>query len=214
MSQELTLRAEPRTVHGKKVKRLRREGLIPAVVYGPVVNETISVSVNRREFDRFFNQTGHSTIFTLEWDGGSQPVLIREVQLDPVTRASLHVDFFAPNMRVVLRQSVSVIFHNLNPNANGILETLLNEVEVEALPSSLPHQLDADISELIEVGSSLHVRDLIAPEGVTIITDPDEVIAVIAQTAAQAEDAAEAAEAAEAVTDEAAAEEAAVPGEA
>ncbi len=205
MSQTLTLRAEPRTVHGKKVKRLRREGLVPAVVYGPVIEETVSVSVNRREFDRFFNQTGHSTVFTLEWYGGSQPVLIREVQLDPVTRVSLHVDFFAPNMRVVLRQSVSVVLQNLSANADGVLETLLNEVEVEALPSSLPHQIDADISHLIAAGSSLHVRDLIVADGVTIITDPDEVIAVIAQTAAQVQDAAEAAADGVAAAEEAAA---------
>ena len=80
MADELILRAEPRSVHGKKVKALRREGLIPGVVYGPVVEGTVSVSVNRRIFDKFFMANGHSTVFSLEWDGGKQPVLIREVQ--------------------------------------------------------------------------------------------------------------------------------------
>lgn len=83
MANELILMAEPRDVHGKKVKRLRREGLIPGVVYGPVVDGTVSVSVNDRDFNKFFMAHGHSTIFTLKWDGGSQPVLVREVQRDP-----------------------------------------------------------------------------------------------------------------------------------
>ena len=97
---ELVLMAEPREIHGKKVKRLRREGLVPGVVYGPVIDQTISVSVNEREFRKFFMAHGHSTIFTLKWDGGSQPVLIREVQREPVRQDMLHIDFFAPNMRV------------------------------------------------------------------------------------------------------------------
>src|SRR5262245_35570722 len=90
---DLVLRAEPRTVVGKKVKQLRREGKIPGVVYGPVVEGTIEVSVNRREFDKFFLSAGHSTLFTLEWDGAKQPVFIREVQLEPVRHDPLHIDF-------------------------------------------------------------------------------------------------------------------------
>ena len=68
MTDRLILRAEPREIHGKKVKRLRREGLVPGVVYGPVVSQTVSVSVNRREFERFFSRNGHSTIVSLEWE--------------------------------------------------------------------------------------------------------------------------------------------------
>ena len=206
MANELTLRAEPRTVHGKKVNRLRREGLIPGVVYGQVVKEPVSVSVNQREFDKFFRSAGHSSIFTLNWDGGSQPVLIREVQQDPVTRASLHIDFFAPNMMVTLRSAVQVILSPHSADIEGVLQTILTEVEVEALPSELPHQLDADISNLVAVGSTFHARDLTMPEGVTLITDGDELIAsVVAEAAQEAAEAAEGEEpAAEAATEEAA----------
>ena len=212
MANELTLRAEPRTVHGKKVNRLRREGLIPGVVYGPVVEGTVSVSVNQREFDKFFRNVGHSSIFTLNWDGGSQPVLIREVQVDPVTRASLHIDFFAPNMNVTLRSAVQVVLTNPSEAIEGVLQHILTEVEVEALPANLPHQIDADAAGLVAVGSTIHVRDLTAPAGVTIVTDGDELIASVvaeaAQEAAEGEEA-EAEEAAEgeAEGDEAAAEE-------
>ncbi len=199
MANELTLRAEPRTVHGKKVGRLRREGLIPGVVYGPVVKETVSVSVIRRDFEKFFKTNGHSAILTLNWDGGSQPVLIREVQIDPVTRVPLHIDFFAPNMTVVLRAAVQVVLHNPSEDANGVLQAVLTEIEVESLPSSLPHQIDVDISGLVEVGDSIHVRDLQAPEGVEFITHGDELVAsLVAEAAAEAEEAAEEAEEAEA----------------
>lgn len=203
MADALILRAEPRSVHGKKVRRLRREGLVPGVVYGPVVDATTSVSVNRRDFEKFFNQVGHSTVVTLEWEGGSQPVLIREVQIDPVSRDPLHIDFFAPNMRVVLRASVTVALHNLGDHA-GVLQQLLNEVEVEALPADLPHQLDADASSLTEVGNSLHVSDLNVPANVTVITSGDEMIAsLVAEAAEEAEEAAEAAEEAEEGAEEA-----------
>lgn len=185
MANELTLRAEPRTVHGKKVSRLRREGLVPGVVYGPVVPETISVSVNRRDFEKFYMTNGHSTVFTLTWDGGKQPVIIREVQVDPVSRVPLHIDFFAPNMRVVLRQSVPVVLHNPSPDAVGVLQTSLTEVEVEALPADLPHQLEGDLSGLVHVGDALRVADLKAPEKVTIITDGEEVIASLVPQAVE-----------------------------
>ncbi len=195
MSDELILRAEPRDVHGKKVKRLRREGLVPGVVYGPVVDDTVSVSVNRREFDKFFQRAGHSTVFTLEWEGGNQPVLIREVQVDPVTRNPLHIDFFAPNMRVVLRQSVPVVLVNLGVHA-GVLQTILNEVEVEALPANLPQQIEIDASGLENVGDALHASDLVLPNDVTLITAGEDLIAsLVAEAAEEAEEAAEGEEA-------------------
>jgi large subunit ribosomal protein L25 len=184
MADELILRAEPRAIHGKKVKALRREGLVPGVVYGPVVESTISVSVNRRDFDRFYMANGHSTVFTLEWDGGRQPVLIREVQVDPVTRNSLHIDFFAPNMRVVLSQSIPVVISHVGVH-EGVLQTVLTEVMVEALPADLPQQIDADATGLANVGDAIHAKDLPLPQGVTLITDGEELVASLVAEAAE-----------------------------
>lgn len=187
---ELVLMAEPREIHGKKVKRLRREGLVPGVVYGPVIDETISVSVNEREFYKFYMAHGHSTIFTLKWDGGSQPVLIREVQVDPVRQDMLHIDFFAPNMMVTLRQSVPVSLHGASDEieAGGVLQHVLNEIEVEALPSDLPNEIHVDISGLTSVGDSLHVSDIEVPENVTLITDPETTVASVIVMAAEEEE--------------------------
>jgi large subunit ribosomal protein L25 len=190
MANELILMAEPREIHGKKVKRLRREGLVPGVVYGPVLKETVSVSVNEREFRKFYMAHGHSTIFTLKWDGGNQPVLIREVQRDPVRQDMLHVDFFAPNMMVKLRQSVAVTLqHSADIDGGGVLQHVLNDIEVEALPSDLPSEILVDVSNLTSVGDSLHVRDIVAPDNVEIITDPDTTVAsVIVQVSQSDED--------------------------
>lgn len=188
MANELILMAEPRTIHGKKVKRLRREGLVPGVVYGPVVDETVSVSVNSRDFHKFFMAHGHSTIFTLTWDGGAQPVLIREVQRDPVRQDILHIDFFAPNMTVTLRQSVPVTLHNQGEiEEGGVLQTVLTEIEVEALPANLPHEIAVDVSGLTAIGSSLHIADITPPENVQIVTDPETTVASVIHMAVEAE---------------------------
>jgi large subunit ribosomal protein L25 len=202
MAKELILMAEPRTVIGKQVKALRREGLVPGVVYGPVVNPTIQVSVNRKELERFYQVHGHSTLFTINWGDGSQQVFIKEVQVEPVRRAPLHVDFFAPNLLKELTSRVPVVLHNLSPLADGVLTVSVSEVEVRALPSAIPHQIDADISHLLQPHDVLRAGDLVLPAGVTLITDPEIVlanlVAEVVQVEEPEEEAAEAPEAAEA----------------
>lgn len=188
MADELILMAEPRDVHGKKVKALRRQGLIPGVVYGPVVDSTISVSVNGREFNKFFLAHGHSTVFSLKWDGGDQPVLIREVQRDPVRQDILHVDFFAPNMKVVLRQNVSITFVGHVEISGGMLQHAITEIEVEALPADLPSEITVDVSGLENIGDTLTVGEIAAIDNVTFITDADTVIASVVAEAVQEED--------------------------
>lgn len=188
MANELILMAEPREVHGKKVKRLRREGLIPGVVYGPVVEGTKSVSVNSRDFNKFFMAHGHSTIFSLKWDGGNQPVLIREVQRDPVRQDILHIDFFAPNMNVKLRQNVSISLAGDVDVAGGVLQQALTEIEVEALPSDLPSEISVDISGLAEIHDTVTVADIAAIDKVDFITDTETVIASIIAEAVEPEE--------------------------
>lgn len=199
---ELTLNAEVRTVLGKKVAQLRRNGLIPGVVYGPVVPETVQVSVNRREFDRFYRAHGHSTLFTLTWTGGTRPVFIREVQEDPVRREPLHIDFFAPNMLQTLRTMVQVVFHSPAEHIEGVLTELRTEIEVEALPANVPHQIDVDISSLTAAGDAVHVSDISVPDGVTIVTGDDEILAHVTAARVEEEPEETEAEAAEAEAEE------------
>jgi large subunit ribosomal protein L25 len=178
----LILMAEPRTVVGKKVKQLRRDGLIPGVVYGPGLSAggTVQVAVERREFDRFYLRHGHSTLFTIQWSGGSQQVFIRDVQMEPVKRAALHIDFFAPNLRKELVASVPVVLRQMPDFHQGVLTQVHTEIQVSALPSAIPHEIDVDASSLVNVGDTLRVGDLVLPSGVTVVTSADEVIAMVA----------------------------------
>jgi large subunit ribosomal protein L25 len=190
----LEFAAQRRTVVGKKVKQLRRNGLVPGIVYGPVVEGTVPVCVDRREFLKFYQTNGHSTLFVLRWEDGDQSVFIREVQQDPVRREPLHVDFFAPNLLMPVRAIVPIAFHNPSNTIDGMLAEIRNEVEVEALPASIPHQIDIDVSELVRPGDAIRVGDLNLPPGVTAVTAEDETIVQIEAVYQEPEEAAEEAE--------------------
>jgi large subunit ribosomal protein L25 len=171
--------AQRRTVLGKQVKRLRREGLIPGVVYGPVVEDTVPVSVDYREFVKFYQRTGHSTLFDLRWEDGSQSVFIREVQNDPVKRTPVHIDFFAPNLLRLVRAMVPLVLHNPPQLTAAVLTESRTVIEVEALPATIPHQIDVDVSGLEQPGDAIRVGDLILPENVTAVTDAGELLVLI-----------------------------------
>ena len=198
MSQDVTLRAEPRTVVGKKVKALRREGLIPAVVYGPVIDGTINVSVRERELLRLYKAIGLNSLLSLEWDGGSQMVFIREVQVDPVRWNPLHVDFFAPNLLIRISSTVPVVHGEVSGDILGELQVFVDHVEIEGLPADLPSNIHADVSNLVEIGQHLTAGELELPEGITLVTDPETVIYSVSTISTATEDEEEAAQAAEA----------------
>jgi len=208
----LEFAARRRTVVGKKVRQLRREGLVPGIVYGPVVEGTVPVSVDRREFLKFYQMNGHSTLFVLRWEDGDQSVFIREVQQDPVRREPLHVDFFAPNLRMPVRAIVPIAFHNPSNTIDGMLAEIRTEVEVEALPASIPHQIDVDVSQLVHPGDAIRVGDLNLPDGVTAITAEDEPVVHVEAVYQEPEEVAE--EVAEVGATEESAAEASTPAEA
>ena len=196
MSQDVTLRAEPRTVVGKKVRALRRQGLVPGVVYGPVIDGTIAVSVEERELLRIYKAIGLNSLLTLEWDGGSQGVFIREVQVDPVRWNPLHVDFFAPNLRQKIHSTVPVVLGEASSDLVGLLNLAIDHVEIEGLPANLPSNLHVDVSAVTAVGQHVTAGELTMPEGITLITDPETVLVTVsALTVAQDEVAEEAADA-------------------
>jgi large subunit ribosomal protein L25 len=183
-------------VVGKKVRALRREGMIPGVVYGPVIDGTINVAVEERELLRIYKAIGLNSLLTLEWDGGSQGVFIREVQVDPVRWNPVHVDFFAPNLRVEISSTVPVLHGEVSGDLVGNLLTIVDHVEVKGLPADLPSNITADVSNLTKVGQHVTAGDLELPEGITLVTDPETVlIGVYAMAASADEEAGEEAEA-------------------
>jgi large subunit ribosomal protein L25 len=177
-----TLKAMKRS-KADKLKAMRNNGMVPAVVYGALVENT-PVSISSVLFDKVLKVAGESNTILLDIEG-SKPVdvLIQEVQFHPVKGYPVHVDFLAVDVNKPIKVTVAVEFTGVAPaekESLGTLVKVLHEVEVEALPKNLPHAIDVDISTLVAVGSQIHASDLVMPNGVTLITEGSEVVATIA----------------------------------
>lgn len=176
----LEVQAQPRPTMGKQVKKLRREGLIPAVVYGPAMKGVQPLSLTARDFVKIFAQAGPSTLLSLKVQGSAaRQVLIHDVQYDHLHRNLIHVDFFAPDMRAELTVHVPLAFTGEAPGVSiedGIALQLVNEVQVRALPADIPAAIEVDMSSLTDIGSQLTAEDLTLPEGVALATPAEELI--------------------------------------
>lgn len=192
MAERIALNVKPREATGKGAARsLRRQGEIPAVSYRG--GESTALSVNQREMVKFIMTTaGGQGMVDLRFpDDSTRPALMKEYQSDPVKGDVLHADFFEVSMTEEVRVSVhlSLVGEAIGVKRDkGILEHVLREVEVECLPDRIPGQLEIDVAKL-GVGQSIHVGDITAPDGVAIITDPGEVIVMVAAPAVLVEEA-------------------------
>jgi large subunit ribosomal protein L25 len=196
---ELSITARPRSVWGKKVARLRRAGITPANIYGHRVPST-AIELNTQELERLVRRAGRTALVNLRVEGEPEPraVLVREVQRKPTTDQLLHVDFLQVSMEEPIRVVVPLVAVGHAP----VLDTVecvvvenLASVEVECLPRDIPQQITVDMSVLTSTESSIHVRDLTPPPGVTILTDPDVVLFSVTLKGVAAEEAAAEAEA-------------------
>lgn len=175
------LKAQSRNQLGKSVKTLRKGGFLPAVVYGEGVPSQ-PVAVSFKAFMAALNAAGESTLVALDVDGKAFNVLIHDVSYDPVSDMPIHADFHAVRMDKVIRTHVPLEFAGESPAVKddaGVLVRVVQELEVEALPQNLPHELIVDLSLLATIGSTLHVKDIALPAGVTLLADLDETIAVV-----------------------------------
>jgi large subunit ribosomal protein L25 len=166
-------------VTGKAVAHLRREGRLPAVVYG---HGTASepVTLDAHEFELLRRHAGASTLIDLAVDGGkTRPVLVHGVQEHPVSRRPLHVDLFAVRMTEELTVEVPLIGTGTAPAAEtgGTLVHPVSAIRVRALPANLPDAITYDLSPLDSFDASITVADLVAPAGVTIHAEPTEIVA-------------------------------------
>ena len=194
------LAAASRTVIGKKVSHLRREGRLPAVVYGHGVDSE-SVSVDAHEFELLKRKVGASTLVDLAVDGGrTRPVLLHAIQVHPISRRPIHVDLFAVRMTEELTVEVQLVGTGAAPAAEngGTLVHPVSSVRVRALPDNLPETLQYDLSSLVDYDATITVADLQLPDGVTVQADEHDVIArVLAPRVEEVAAEGEAAEAAE-----------------
>lgn len=213
------LSAEPRAVAGKAVKHLRRDGKLPAVVFGHGV-ESQSVQLDAHEFELLRRKTGRNTLLDLTLDGGRPvPVLVHGVQHHPINRSPLHVDLLVVKMTEELTVDVRIVYTGESEaveRMGGVLLHMRDSISVKALPDHLPESVVLNISALDDFDQVLHVSDIVLPGDVTLLTDPSEPVArVQAPRVEEVEEVAEEAEEGEGAAEgEAAAGSAEEPAEA
>jgi large subunit ribosomal protein L25 len=195
MSETMNIEVQPREETGKNAnRRSRARGKIPAVVYGGG-RESVSIEVDRKTLvDTMKGHGGENPIFLLKLGDKERHAMIRNLQVDPVSRQVIHIDF----QRVLLDQKVKVAVPvELVGTAvgvkveGGLLDFVTREVHVECLPGDIPKHLEADVTGL-HIGQHVEVRDLKVPEGVEVLDEPDKVIASIGHGKLEAVEAAEA----------------------
>jgi large subunit ribosomal protein L25 len=176
------LRAVRRTRSGKGVARkIRAQGLIPAVFYGG--GENISLSLQPKELLKILS-AGENTIFQLEIEGETaedRKALVRALQRDPLKETLLHADLYRISMDVEVTVSVPLVLEGMSrevSDVGGVINQLLDEIEIQCLPSLIPHELTVDIAHL-GLGEVLHVRDIPVPQGIQVLAAPEEVVASV-----------------------------------
>lgn len=199
MAELLTLVAQSRDAE-KTPRALRREGSVPGVLYG---NQFASVSLQFPEpaLRRLLNTVGTTRLFLLNVadQGLNETALVRAVQKHPVTGGLVHVDLYRIVADQAITTAVPLRMHGEAPaiEEGGVVNTLLDELEIECLPKDLPDHIVVDLSTLTGMDSAIHVRDLAIPEGVTVLVDVDTVVARIVAPRGGAEEEAEEIEAEE-----------------
>lgn len=175
-----TLAATDRSVTGKKVAALRREGRLPAVLFGHGV-ESRPISVDAHDFDLLRRRNGPNALVDLTVDGKkATPVLVHSVGVHPISRRPVHVDLFQVRMGEELTVDVPVVFVGESlavDRAGGTLAHGLETIKVKALPANLPQSFQVAVDSLVDFESRLYVRDIELPAGVTLLTDPEEMLA-------------------------------------
>lgn len=184
----LKLKAEKRA-EGARAAAIRRAGSVPAVVYGPH-QAAMPIAVDARAFGKVFREAGESSVISLEGLGADLPVLVHEVDLDPVAHAPRHIDFYAVTKGEKIEVAIPLAFVGESEavRAGANLVKVLHELEVEADPMKLPHELEVDITVLAAVGDRIAAKDIKLPSGVTLVTDPEEVVALVQEVAEEKEE--------------------------
>lgn len=178
---QMTIQAKPRIVSGRKTNQMRAEGTVPAVVYGFEIQPT-NVELSRSDFDRLYKNAGESTIIDLSVDGASHPVLIQDIQRDPLTGFAIHVDFRRINLSEKVEATIELEFVGAAPavkELGGTLVHALDEVEVSALPAALVRSIEVDVSSLATFDDVIRVADIKVPEGIEILNEADETIVLV-----------------------------------
>lgn len=187
MTETATIAAKPRDIIGKANRRLAEAGLIPAVLYG-AGRAPMPIAVDRHEFELLVTHHASSGLLDLRIDGESEPVhvVIKGVQTNTVKGRVEHIDFMAVRMNQPIHSTVPLRFvgESVGEKAGGVIMHNIREVNVEALPADLPEAVEVDVAAL-DVNESLHVEQLVAPAGVTILDDPQGIVCSVTPPTAE-----------------------------
>ncbi len=180
------IKAQARTVTGKKVKQLRQEGITPIVVYGRKI-DSMALQANTKELELTLRDAGGTNLIDLNVDGETYNVIARDVQRDVVKRNILHADFVAIDETARITAEVPIILEGVSPvvaSRKGILITGPNTLTVEMLAVNMIDSISVDLTVLQELGDSIYVKDMEVDETVTILNDPEQMVARVSQTSA------------------------------
>jgi large subunit ribosomal protein L25 len=198
---QLGLAARKRTVFGKKVRFLRRDGWVPANIFGPG-SPSLSIEINTREMDHILTHVPRSTLFSLKLDGEPDAtVLVRGVDRKPTTGELYHVDFYRVSMTHALKTDVPLVLDGDAPAVkefDAVILHAMNSLAVECLPGDIPSQILVPLERLSAIDDAIKVADLDLPPGVKALVDEGELVAkAMAPTVPEVEEAPEEVEAAE-----------------
>lgn len=178
----LTLNVQERDLK-QSAKALRKEGKIPCVYYGPK-DKPVAILADKVEFSKILRDAGESTVVALKTPKTTVEALIHDVSYDPVSSEIIHADFYVPEKGKKVEVEVPLEFIGVSAaikDFGGTLVKVLHEIEIEALPADLPHSIKVDISALADLESQIAAKDIVLPKGVTLITEPEEVVASISK---------------------------------
>jgi len=182
MANELNITAAKRT---KVTSAVRRDDQIPAILYGYGI-KNMDLQIDRQSFVKVFNTAGHSSLINLsiknDRASAAHSILVREIQQHPVNGQILHIDLYQPRLDQAITADVPIKFVGQAPavrDLGGVLVRAINELELEALPADLPHDIKVSISTIKDFDHTIHIKDLNIPDRVTLHHDPEEVVALV-----------------------------------
>ena len=183
-----SLPVEIRTVRGKKLTKLRSEGKLPAIMYGPKEEATL-LTIDKIAFEKLLKQAGESSVVVLSGLDTPKEVLIHDVSFDALRGGIVHVDLYAVEAGKEITVHVPLEFIGEAPavKLGGTLTKVLHEIEVTCMPANLPQHIDVDVSVLDDFEKQIHVKDLAIPKGVTLETDVEGVVALVQAVEEEAE---------------------------
>lgn len=189
--EKMEIEVSKRDIVGKKVKNLRLEGKTPASIYGRGI-DSVAIQADTKQLKQVLFKAGGTDLVSVKIKGDKNPVkvLIREVQREPVTDVLLHVDFYQVDMTQKIKANVPLVFVGDAPvlkKKNVSVMHIIDSLHIEALPDHIPHNLEIDLSILEELDQAIHVKDIKLAADITLLTDPEQIIAKAIEAKREAE---------------------------